>query len=60
MQVIIYDNGVKGVGIITPVLNNGMTIEEVAAKSVPIGADFEIVESSTIDTSIPHELRKWV
>lgn len=60
MQVIIYDNGVNGVGIITPVLNNGKTIEEIAAKSVPTGADFEIVDDSTISTDIPNEFMEWV
>lgn len=60
MQVIIYDNGINGVGIITPILNDGKTIEEVAAKSVPNGADFEIVDKSTISTAIPNELMEWV
>lgn len=60
MQVIIYDNGINGVGIITPVLNVGKTIEEVAAKCVPNGADFEIVDDSTISTDIPNEFMEWV
>ncbi len=60
MQIIIYENSVGGVGIITPVLNIGKAIEEIAAKSVPTGAAFEIVDDSIIDKSIPIELLRWV
>ena len=60
MQIIIFKNSIGGVSIITPVLNLGKTIEEIAAKSVPTGAAFEIVDDSVIDKSVPIELLRWV
>lgn len=59
MQVIIFDNGSGGVGIITPALKSGLTIEQVAAKDVPTGADFEIVNDSTLPWDKPRELWTW-
>lgn len=60
MQIIIFENSTGGVSIITPVLNLGKTIEEIAAKSVPTGAAFEIVDDSVIDKSVPIELLRWI
>lgn len=46
---IIYTNENGGVSIINPPWINH-TIEEIAAKDVPDGVDFEIVDTSTIPT----------
>lgn len=60
MQVIIFDNGLGGVGIITPAPKSGLTIEQVAAKDVPGGAAFEIVDDSTLPWDKPRETWEWV
>ena len=60
MQVIIFDNGLGGVGIITPAPNSGLTIDQVAAKDVPNGAAYEIVDDSVLPWDEPRELWEWV
>ena len=47
---IIYKTDDGGVAIIAPALDCGLTIEEIAAKDVPAGKQFEIVDVSDIPT----------
>ena len=49
-QLIIYPNDNGGVCILTPALECGLTIEEIAAKDVPEGKPFKIVDVSDIPT----------
>lgn len=42
-QRIIYENDEGGVSIIVPSPNCGLTIEQIAAKDVPAGKPFQIV-----------------
>jgi hypothetical protein len=45
---IIYPNDEGGVSILTPAPECGLTIEEIAAKDVPEGKPYEIVDVSEI------------
>lgn len=45
---IIYQNDEGGISIIVPAPECGLTIEEIAAKDVPAGKDFKIVDVSEI------------
>ena len=45
---IIYPTPEGGVAIIIPAPGCGLTIEEIAAKDVPAGVPFRIVEADTI------------
>ena len=45
---IIYPTPEGGVAIITPILDSGLTVEEIAAKDVPAGVPFRIVEATDI------------
>ena len=45
---IIYDNGNGGVCVIIPAPDCGLTIEEIAAKDVPAGQPYKIVDVSDI------------
>jgi len=45
---IIYPTPEGGVAIIIPAPDCGLTIEEIAAKDVPAGVEFRIVEASDI------------
>ena len=47
-QRIVYPNDDGGVAIIAPALDCGLTIEEIAAKDVPAGKPFEIVDAADI------------
>jgi len=47
-QRIIYPTPEGGVAIIIPAHECGLTIEEIAAKDVPAGVPFRIVEADTI------------
>lgn len=47
---IIYPTDDGGVAVVTPVLDCGLTIEEIAAKDVPAGKPFKIVDASEIPT----------
>lgn len=58
MNVIIYPNDEGWVSVITPA-DCGMTIEEIAAKDVPAGKPYEIVDHTTLSDT-PHELWRWV
>ena len=43
-QRIIYPNDEGGVAVIVPAPECGLTIEEIAAKDVPAGKDFKIID----------------
>lgn len=45
---IIYQNDDGGISIIIPAAECGLTIEEIAAKDVPIGKEYHIVDISDI------------
>ncbi len=45
---IIYKNTEGGVSVIVPANNSDLTIEEIAAKDVPEGITFDIVETVTV------------
>ena len=47
-QRIIYPNDDGGVSIIVPAPDCGLTIEEIAAKDVPTGVEFKIVDITDI------------
>ena len=47
---IIYPNDEGGVSIIAPAPECGLTIEEIAAKDVPAGKPFKIVDVADIPT----------
>ena len=47
---IIYRLPDGGVAILTPAPDCGLTIEQIAAKDVPAGVPFRIVEADTIPT----------
>jgi hypothetical protein len=49
-QRIIYPNDEGGVSILIPSDNCGLTIEEIAAKDVPQGKPYKIVDVSDIPT----------
>ena len=45
---IIYPNPEGGVVVLIPALDCGLTVEQIAAKDVPSGIAFRIVEASVI------------
>lgn len=47
---IIYPTPDGGVAVIVPAPNCGLTIEEIAAKDVPAGAQYKIVDAADIPT----------
>lgn len=47
-KVIIYPNEYGGVSVLTPILESGLTIDQIAKKDVPPGTPFKIVDSSEI------------
>jgi hypothetical protein len=49
-QVIIYRQSNGRVAICTPILNNGLTIEEIAVKDIPSGFEYRIINSSELPT----------
>jgi len=51
---IIYQNSEGGVSVVIPNLESGMTIEEIAARDVPTGNPYKIVDA----TDIPSD-RRW-
>ncbi len=48
MQRIIYTNSEGGCSIVVPSPDSGLTIEEVAAKDVPAGKPYKIVDVADI------------
>jgi hypothetical protein len=49
-QRIVYQNDEGGISIIVPAEDCGLTIEEIAAKDVPTGKAYNIVDVSEIPT----------
>lgn len=49
-QRIIYPTDDGGVAIIIPALECGLTIEEIAAKDVPAGKEFKIIDTADLPT----------
>ena len=47
---IIYPKDDGGVAIIVPALECGLTIEEIAAKDVPAGKPYKIIDASEVPT----------
>ena len=45
---IIYPTDDGGVAVIVPAPNSGLTIEQIAAKDVPAGKEYQIVNASEI------------
>jgi hypothetical protein len=45
---IIYPTDDGGVAVVVPAPNSGLTIEQIAAKDVPAGKPFEIVDVSEV------------
>ncbi len=49
-QIIIYPNDNGGVVIVWPAPNCGLSMEQIAAKDVPEGKPYKIVDASAIPT----------
>jgi hypothetical protein len=49
-QRIIYPTDDGGIAVIVPAIECGLTIEEIAAKDVPAGKSFQIVDVADIPT----------
>ena len=49
-QIIIYPNDEGGVALIMPAPECGLTIEEIAAKDVPAGKPYKIVDVAGLPT----------
>lgn len=49
-KVIIYPTDEGGVSVVVPAPNSGMTIEEIAAKDVPAGKPYKIIDVSEVPT----------
>ena len=47
---IIYQNDAGGVSVIIPPQNSILTVEQIAAKDVPTGSPYKIVNASEIPT----------
>ena len=45
---VIYPTDDGGVAVIVPAPNSGLTIEEIAAKDVPTGKDYQIVDVADV------------
>lgn len=45
---IIYQNDAGGVSVIIPYLGSGLTVEEIAAKDVPTGLPYKIVDAADV------------
>ena len=45
---IIYQNSQGGVAVIVPWLGSGLTLEQIAAKDVPTGKPYKIVDAADI------------
>lgn len=49
-QVVIFRQSNNKVAILSPVLNAGLTIEEIAEKDVPTGSEYQIINTSDLPT----------
>jgi hypothetical protein len=59
MDRIIYQNDNGGVAVIIPAPNSGLTIEQIAAKDVPTGKPYKIINVSDIPSG-RDERNQWV
>jgi hypothetical protein len=50
MKLIIYPNDNGGICILTPAPECGLSIEEIAAKDVPAGKPYKIIDAADIPT----------
>jgi hypothetical protein len=50
MKRIIYPTDDGGVAIIVPALECGLTVEEIAAKDIPAGKPFKIIDTADVPT----------
>jgi hypothetical protein len=57
-QVIIYPNDNGGVAVMAPAMECGLTIEQIAAKDVPHGKPYQIVDASELPQE-PQEFWRW-
>lgn len=57
MQVIIYPNG-DGVAVIHPA-NCGLTIEQIAAKDVPAGTAYRIIDAADLPDRASRDRWRW-
>jgi hypothetical protein len=48
MNLIIYPNGTGGICILTPAPECGLSLQEIAAKDVPAGKPWKIVDAADI------------
>jgi len=48
MQVIIHPNDSGGVAVLTPILECGLTLEQIALKDVPRGLPFLIIDAADV------------
>jgi hypothetical protein len=48
MKLIIYPNDNGGIGILTPTPDCGLSLQEIAAKDVPAGKPWKIVDAADI------------
>ena len=47
---VIFPNDEGGVSVLTPVLNCGLTLEEIIAKDVPAGKPHQVIDRSELPT----------
>lgn len=57
-QVIIYPNNEGWLSVVTPVLECGIPIEEIARKDVPAGKPYHIIDASLVPTD-PMFFNAW-
>jgi hypothetical protein len=48
MELIIYPNDNGGICILTPAPECGLSIEEIAAKDVPVGKPYKIIDAADV------------
>lgn len=49
-KVIVYPKDDGGVVVVVPIQDSGLTIEEIAAKDVPAGKPYKIIDASEVPT----------
>jgi hypothetical protein len=48
MKLIIYPNDTGGIGILTPAPECGLSLQEIAAKDVPAGKPYKIIDAADV------------
>ena len=48
MKLIIYPNDNGGIGILTPAPECGLSLEEIAAKDIPAGKPYKIIDAADV------------